>query len=142
MLAATSSTARTLLRASGSSAIRIPARFVSSSSTNAPTTSKDSPNQPENTQYTENNQTQGITGKFNAPKYNDVQNQPAKGAKKTKEKGSGSPLDTASAEAGQNQLKGRESRKKDGLSGNPEGVGFVEQVGSGSGTAEKFEGRK
>lgn len=140
MLAATSSTARTLLRASRSSALRCPARFVSSSSTNPSGTN--GPGQPGNTQYTENNQTQGITGKFDAPKFNDVQNQPAKGAKKTKEKGSGSPLDAASAEAGQKQLKGRESRKKDGLSGNPEGVGFVEQVGSGSGTAEKFEGRK
>lgn len=138
-------TARTLLLASASPTLQSPARFAPFSTSNPllgnspPGTSPDSPNQPDNTHYTENEQTQGITGNFNAPKSDDVQNQPAKEARRTKEKGSGSPLDVASEEAGEKQLKGRKSREKEGLSGNPEGVGFVEQVGSGSGTAGHFE---
>ncbi|KAF6758128.1 hypothetical protein DFP72DRAFT_808467 [Ephemerocybe angulata] len=94
------------------------------------------PNQPSNTQYRSNAQTQGSVSddKTNLSK-RDTQSQPAKGARKVKEKGSGSPMDTASAEHGTKQ------RRSEGGSGNPEGVGFVDQVGSASGTANKFEGK-
>ena len=51
-----------------------------------------------------------------------------------RKEGSGSPLDSASAQHGEKQSKGKGAGK-----GNPEGVGFVEQVGSASGTAKKFE---
>lgn len=79
----------------------------------------------------------------------DVQSQSVRGGKEARlnahdrenSKGgkdsSSSPLDSASAEGGEKQRKAEGA----GGSGNPEGIGFVEQVGSASGTANKFEGR-
>ncbi|KAJ2936068.1 hypothetical protein H1R20_g1025, partial [Candolleomyces eurysporus] len=100
----------------------------------SPNKNKSAPNQPSNTQYKVTDQTEGH---LRDPKNvkGDPQNEAAAVGRDVKRKGSGSPLDTASAGHGEKQTKPKKGTGK----GNPEGVGFVEQVGSGSGSAEKFE---
>ncbi|KAJ2915690.1 hypothetical protein MD484_g4739, partial [Candolleomyces efflorescens] len=68
----------------------------------------------------------------------DPQTEAAAAGRKVKKEGSGSPLDAAGAERGEKQ-QGKTKENGTWGKGNPEGVGFVEQVGSGSASAEKFE---
>ncbi|KAF6755409.1 hypothetical protein DFP72DRAFT_773546, partial [Ephemerocybe angulata] len=90
--------------------------------------------QPENTLYRRNKITQGHVNDPSNRNKSDPQCQSASAGRDVRMNGSGSPLDSASAEYGMKQ-----TRPLDVGSGNKEGVGFVNQNGSASATARKFE---
>jgi hypothetical protein len=84
--------------------------------------------------YVINTFSQGIVLDAESRNKLDPQYVSAAGGREVRLRGSGSPLDAASAENGVTQMRPRHTGR-----GNKEGVGFVEQVGSASATARWFE---